>query len=116
MCILLKDTCMCCEKPCFIILRLTKVFSFITLYNYHTAKISNILVTLVLLSCGICSFDGVPFLMHDRTLRRTTNIQEVFPNRTDTPAAMFTWAELESLNAGTWFLSVSQISLENCTQ
>lgn len=51
------------------------------------------------------SFDGVPFLMHDRTLRRTTNIQEVFPNRSDTSAAMFTWAELESLNAGSWFLS-----------
>ncbi|XP_056252788.1 glycerophosphodiester phosphodiesterase domain-containing protein 5-like [Seriola aureovittata] len=51
------------------------------------------------------SFDGVPFLMHDRTLRRTTNVHEVFPNRTDAPAAMFTWAELESLNAGAWFLS-----------
>lgn len=44
--------------------------------------------------------------MHDRTLRRTTNVHEVFPNRTNTPAAMFTWAELESLNAGAWFLSV----------
>ncbi|XP_053297657.1 glycerophosphodiester phosphodiesterase domain-containing protein 5 [Pleuronectes platessa] len=52
------------------------------------------------------SYDGVPFLMHDRTLRRTTNIHQVFPNRTDTAAAMFTWAELQSLNAGSWFLSV----------
>ncbi|XP_060942139.1 glycerophosphodiester phosphodiesterase domain-containing protein 5-like [Limanda limanda] len=52
------------------------------------------------------SYDGVPFLMHDRTLRRTTNVDEVFPNRTDTAAAMFTWAELQSLNAGAWFLSV----------
>ncbi|XP_029282626.1 LOW QUALITY PROTEIN: glycerophosphodiester phosphodiesterase domain-containing protein 5-like [Cottoperca gobio] len=51
------------------------------------------------------SIDGVPFLMHDHTLRRTTNIRQVFPNRTNTPAAMFTWAELESLNAGAWFLS-----------
>ncbi|KAK2828398.1 hypothetical protein Q5P01_019432 [Channa striata] len=51
------------------------------------------------------SFDGVPFLMHDRTLRRTTNILDVFPSRTDTSAAMFTWAELTSLNAGAWFLS-----------
>ncbi|XP_056140214.1 glycerophosphodiester phosphodiesterase domain-containing protein 5-like [Lampris incognitus] len=50
------------------------------------------------------SYDGVPFLMHDRTLRRTTNIREVFPNRTDSLAAMFTWGELESLNAGSWFL------------
>lgn len=53
------------------------------------------------------SYDGVPFLMHDQTLQRTTNVHEVFPNRTKTPASMFTWAELESLNAGAWFLSVS---------
>jgi N-acetyl-anhydromuramyl-L-alanine amidase AmpD len=45
--------------------------------------------------------------MHDHTLRRTTNVQEVFPNRTDAPAAMFTWGELETLNAGAWFLHVS---------
>ncbi|XP_064157294.1 glycerophosphodiester phosphodiesterase domain-containing protein 5 isoform X2 [Anguilla rostrata] len=51
------------------------------------------------------SYDGVPFLMHDNTLRRTTNVLEVFPNRTDTPASMFTWSELEMLNAGAWFLS-----------
>ncbi|XP_014053192.1 glycerophosphodiester phosphodiesterase domain-containing protein 5 isoform X1 [Salmo salar] len=50
------------------------------------------------------SYDGVPFLMHDHTLRRTTNVQEVFPDRTDAPAAMFTWGELETLNAGAWFL------------
>ncbi|XP_041808291.1 glycerophosphodiester phosphodiesterase domain-containing protein 5-like isoform X1 [Chelmon rostratus] len=51
------------------------------------------------------SVDGVPFLMHDHTLQRTTNIHEVFPNLTDIPAAMFTWSELQSLNAGAWFLS-----------
>ncbi|XP_048839229.1 glycerophosphodiester phosphodiesterase domain-containing protein 5-like [Brienomyrus brachyistius] len=51
------------------------------------------------------SYDGVPFLMHDRTLRRTTNVWEVFPNRTEEPAAMFSWSELEQLNAGAWFLS-----------
>ncbi|XP_006628170.2 glycerophosphodiester phosphodiesterase domain-containing protein 5 [Lepisosteus oculatus] len=50
------------------------------------------------------SYDGVPFLMHDRLLKRTTNIQEVFPNRSSEPAAMFTWSELEELNAGAWFL------------
>ncbi|XP_071374522.1 glycerophosphodiester phosphodiesterase domain-containing protein 5-like, partial [Centroberyx affinis] len=51
------------------------------------------------------SYDGVPFLMHDSTLRRTTNVAEVFPNRTHTDASMFTWAELQQLNAGDWFLS-----------
>ncbi|XP_063061429.1 glycerophosphodiester phosphodiesterase domain-containing protein 5 isoform X3 [Engraulis encrasicolus] len=50
------------------------------------------------------SYDGVPFLMHDRTLRRTTNVREVFPNRTDMLASLFTWAELEMLDAGSWFL------------
>uniref|UniRef100_A0A8C1GHS8 Glycerophosphodiester phosphodiesterase domain containing 4a n=1 Tax=Cyprinus carpio TaxID=7962 RepID=A0A8C1GHS8_CYPCA len=50
------------------------------------------------------SYDGVPFLMHDSTLRRTTNVHEVFPNRTDAPAATFTWDELEMLSAGSWFL------------
>ncbi|XP_046720663.1 glycerophosphodiester phosphodiesterase domain-containing protein 5 isoform X2 [Silurus meridionalis] len=50
------------------------------------------------------SYDGVPFLMHDSTLRRTTDVRKVFPNRTNTPAAMFTWAELEMLRAGAWFL------------
>ncbi|CAL8304975.1 unnamed protein product [Gadus morhua 'NCC'] len=51
------------------------------------------------------SYDGVPFLMHDVTLLRTTNVREVFPDRTHAPAALFSWAELESLNAGAWFLS-----------
>ncbi|KAM4699407.1 glycerophosphodiester phosphodiesterase domain-containing protein 4 isoform 1-T1 [Discoglossus pictus] len=49
------------------------------------------------------SFDGVPFLMHDSTLRRTTNIEEVFPNWTSENAAMLTWDVLEKLNAGKWF-------------
>ncbi|CAK6979859.1 LOW QUALITY PROTEIN: glycerophosphodiester phosphodiesterase domain-containing protein 5 [Scomber scombrus] len=50
------------------------------------------------------SYDGVPFLMHDSTLRRTTNVAEVFPNRTHLDASLFTWAELQQLNAGDWFL------------
>ncbi|XP_063807348.1 glycerophosphodiester phosphodiesterase domain-containing protein 4 [Pseudophryne corroboree] len=49
------------------------------------------------------SFDGVPFLMHDSTLKRTTNVQEIFPNLTNANAAMLTWDILESLNAGKWF-------------
>lgn len=67
---------------------------------------------LPLSSCG-CSYDGVPFLMHDYNLQRTTNVREVFPNRTGHPAAMFTWSELEDLNAGSWFLSVSPGSFSN---
>ncbi|CAG5870192.1 unnamed protein product, partial [Menidia menidia] len=49
--------------------------------------------------------DGVPFLMHDHTLQRTTNVQQVFPSRADSPAAMFSWSQLQRLDAGTWFLS-----------
>uniref|UniRef100_A0A3B4FX59 Glycerophosphodiester phosphodiesterase domain-containing protein 5-like n=1 Tax=Pundamilia nyererei TaxID=303518 RepID=A0A3B4FX59_9CICH len=60
------------------------------------------------LETDVTIFDGVPFLMHDYTLQRTTNIHEVFPNRTNTPAARFTWNELQSLNAGDWFLSPLQ--------
>ncbi|CAL8268106.1 unnamed protein product [Merluccius merluccius] len=51
------------------------------------------------------SFDGVPFLMHDDTLLRTTNVLEVFPDRANYAAALFSWSELETLNAGAWFLS-----------
>ena len=50
------------------------------------------------------SLDGIPFLMHDETLVRTTNIAEVFPERVDDPASSFTMAELKSLNAGLWFI------------
>ncbi|KAM9729093.1 LOW QUALITY PROTEIN: glycerophosphodiester phosphodiesterase domain-containing protein 5-like [Menidia menidia] len=52
------------------------------------------------------SLDGVPFLMHDHTLQRTTNVQQVFPSRADSPAAMFSWSQLQRLDAGTWFLSL----------
>lgn len=69
----------------------------------QTGDIDSILQSIL----PVCSYDGVPFLMHDLTLQRTTNVHEVFPNRTDAPASMFTWAELERLNAGAWFLSVS---------
>ncbi|XP_040400426.1 serine/threonine-protein kinase PAK 1 isoform X4 [Cygnus olor] len=50
------------------------------------------------------SYDGVPFLMHDSTLRRTTNIREVYPNDTAQNAALFSWDTLKELNAGAWFL------------
>ncbi|XP_021244410.1 glycerophosphodiester phosphodiesterase domain-containing protein 4 [Numida meleagris] len=50
------------------------------------------------------SYDGVPFLMHDSTLSRTTNIKEVYPNDTTQNAALFSWDALKELNAGAWFL------------
>uniref|UniRef100_A0A8C5P9Y4 Glycerophosphodiester phosphodiesterase domain containing 4 n=1 Tax=Leptobrachium leishanense TaxID=445787 RepID=A0A8C5P9Y4_9ANUR len=50
------------------------------------------------------SFDGIPFLMHDSTLKRTTDIRNVFPNWTKVNAAMLNWEMLDKLNAGKWFL------------
>ncbi|XP_061659910.1 glycerophosphodiester phosphodiesterase domain-containing protein 5 isoform X3 [Syngnathoides biaculeatus] len=50
------------------------------------------------------SVDGVPFLMRDRTLRRTTDVSTVFSDRQHDDAAFFNWTELRSLNAGRWFL------------
>ncbi|KAJ4930407.1 hypothetical protein JOQ06_019410 [Pogonophryne albipinna] len=50
------------------------------------------------------SVDGVPFLMRDRTLRRTTDVGKVFPARQFEDASLFNWTEIHSLNAGQWFL------------
>ena len=50
------------------------------------------------------SYDGVPFLMHDDTLTRTTNISEHFPNRKDDKVYTFNISELRELDAGSWFV------------
>ncbi|NUL44490.1 esterase [Cellulosimicrobium funkei] len=49
------------------------------------------------------SADGVPFLFHDNTPARTTNVEEVFPGREDDPITSFTWDELQQLDAGAYF-------------
>ncbi|TNM84551.1 hypothetical protein fugu_008729 [Takifugu bimaculatus] len=50
------------------------------------------------------SVDGVPFLMRDHTLRRTTDVSQIFPDRQFSEASFFNWTEIRSLNAGQWFL------------
>lgn len=50
------------------------------------------------------SLDGIPFIMHDRSLKRTTNIDKVFPDRVYNDASTFRFDELAKLNAGSWFL------------
>ncbi|KAM3936200.1 glycerophosphodiester phosphodiesterase domain-containing protein 5-like [Leptodactylus fuscus] len=50
------------------------------------------------------SNDGVPFLLNDNDLKRTTNVKDVFPERTDNDTESFSWAELATLNAGSWFM------------
>ena len=47
--------------------------------------------------------DGVLVALHDDDLRRTTNIAEVFPGRETDTVDKFTFAELQSLDAGSWF-------------
>nr|CAI9705479.1 unnamed protein product [Rangifer tarandus platyrhynchus] len=49
------------------------------------------------------SIDGVPFLMHDYDLTRTTNIKEVMPNASSRNPSFFEWSFLSTLNAGKWF-------------
>nr|XP_034972350.1 glycerophosphodiester phosphodiesterase domain-containing protein 4 isoform X1 [Zootoca vivipara] len=49
------------------------------------------------------SLDGVPFLMHDDTLERTTNIEAVNRTWAKVFAANFPWSELDKLNSGNWF-------------
>jgi glycerophosphoinositol inositolphosphodiesterase len=50
------------------------------------------------------SLDGVPFIMHDETLKRTTNIIEVFPGKENDLAEEFLLTELKKLNTGWWFI------------
>ncbi|XP_035885880.1 glycerophosphodiester phosphodiesterase domain-containing protein 4-like [Phyllostomus discolor] len=50
------------------------------------------------------SCDGVPFLMHDYDLRRTTNIMEIMPNASNVTSNLFYWDFLSTLNAGRWFI------------
>lgn len=55
--------------------------------------------------------DGVVVCLHDLTLERTTNVEEVFPDRgKPEPSGRKTWhvsdftlAEIKSLDAGSWF-------------
>ena len=48
------------------------------------------------------SADGVPFLMHDTTLERTTNGREIFGPAPSTVGGDHAWSELARLDAGRW--------------
>ncbi|WP_156724114.1 glycerophosphodiester phosphodiesterase [Streptomyces apocyni] len=49
------------------------------------------------------TLDGKLVMMHDATLARTTNVEEVFPDRAPWRVADFTYAEIARLDAGSWF-------------
>ncbi|NYG54281.1 glycerophosphodiester phosphodiesterase [Nocardioides perillae] len=48
------------------------------------------------------SKDGVLVLVHDTTLSRTTDVEEVFPGRAPWRVGDFTYAEMQRLDAGSW--------------
>ncbi|KAG2464619.1 glycerophosphoinositol inositolphosphodiesterase GDPD2 [Polypterus senegalus] len=53
----------------------------------------------------LISFDGVPFLMHDdKSLKRTTDVESKLKEQKDKESSCFTWKDLQTLNAGTWFV------------
>ncbi|MFG1977296.1 glycerophosphodiester phosphodiesterase family protein [Nonomuraea fuscirosea] len=47
--------------------------------------------------------DGVLVVIHDNTLARTTNVEEVFPDRAPWNVIDFTLAEIKQLDAGSWW-------------
>ncbi len=52
----------------------------------------------------VLTSDGEPVLLHDADLRRTTDVELRFPDRSGDPVTRFTLAEVRSLDAGSWFL------------
>jgi glycerophosphoryl diester phosphodiesterase len=50
------------------------------------------------------SADGQLLLFHDATLKRTSNVAQLFPSRKDDKLATFDWLELEQLDVGSWFV------------
>ncbi|UNO42687.1 glycerophosphodiester phosphodiesterase family protein [Streptomyces sp. MST-110588] len=47
--------------------------------------------------------DGELIIMHDTSLARTTNVEQVFPGRAPWNVSDFTLREIEKLDAGSWF-------------
>ena len=47
--------------------------------------------------------DGALVILHDASLARTTDVEEVFPGRLTYDVGTFTLAEIKQLDAGSWF-------------
>ncbi|KOG86166.1 glycerophosphodiester phosphodiesterase, partial [Streptomyces varsoviensis] len=47
--------------------------------------------------------DGALVVLHDTTLSRTTDVEQRYPNRSPWRVADFTLAEIERLDAGSWY-------------
>ncbi|WBB60032.1 glycerophosphodiester phosphodiesterase family protein [Streptomyces sp. WMMC500] len=48
------------------------------------------------------SKDGELVIMHDDTLARTTDVEDLFPDRAPWKVSDFTWKEIRTLDAGSW--------------
>ena len=48
--------------------------------------------------------DNIPVLHHDVTLERTTDVADKYPDRSFLSLSTFSFAELQRLDAGSWFL------------
>ncbi|TVQ39940.1 MAG: hypothetical protein EA384_05055 [Spirochaetaceae bacterium] len=55
------------------------------------------------------SADGVLIIFHDSDLQRTSNLDDVFPDRRDEPVGSFTFEELRRLDYGSWFNEKSRL-------
>ncbi|RNL83467.1 glycerophosphodiester phosphodiesterase [Halostreptopolyspora alba] len=49
------------------------------------------------------SSDGELVIIHDTTLERTTDVEQIYPDRSSYDVADFTLEELKELDAGSWF-------------
>ncbi|XP_077987977.1 glycerophosphoinositol inositolphosphodiesterase GDPD2-like [Glandiceps talaboti] len=50
------------------------------------------------------SRDGIPYILHDTILTRTTDVKTVFPQNASTESDFFSISDLKRLNAGSWFI------------
>ncbi|NLF51001.1 MAG: glycerophosphodiester phosphodiesterase [Leptolinea sp.] len=55
--------------------------------------------------------DGVPVIIHDDNLRRTSNAMSVFPNRKPWKVASFLFEELKRLDFGSWYLTTDPFKM-----
>ena len=46
-------------------------------------------------------------MYHDSTFQRTTNVEQVFPNRAGEDVSLFNMTDIQKLDAGSWFEDVS---------
>lgn len=71
-----------------------------TMGSFHLAAAHQ--ATLIETDIQISS-DGVPFLLHDDTLTRTTDAEQSLGLSSDALAETLPWTDLRSLDAGSWF-------------